>query len=264
MTHIPNEYGDKELVWIYDFEYTETRDLPLYVECARRFGSPVLELGSGTGRVSIPLAEAGFEVWGVEAAPLMIERCRAKMESNPNAPLDIKIVEGDMTNFDLGRTFPLIIIPVNTFLVLDREGQRSCLECCRRCIAPDGALVIDVFHPFGPSRAYHHSGEIDGVEKPVCTRPHPQTGNPVRRFVSQKMDFFNQIAHITNTYIEDAPEGTKKWNFTENISFVYRFEMELMLEAAGMETYNIFGWYDGMPFEPDSELMIFIARPIGA
>jgi len=166
-----------------------------------------------------------------------------------------------MTSFDLGRKFPLIIIPINAFLLLDRDEKRSCLECCRRHLEPKGALAIDVFHPFGPSRAYHHSGEIDGVEKLVNTRPHPETSNPVKRRILQIRDFFNQIAYITSTYIEDAPEGEKRWRFTEKIHFIYRHEMELMLEAAGMESYKIFGWYDGRPFEADSELMIFVARP---
>ena len=264
MRQIPDEYSKEDLVWIYDFEYTEAHDLQLYVECARRFGAPILELGCGTGRLSIPLAAEGFEVWGIEASTLMIEECRKKMKSHPGATLQIKIIEGDMADFDLGRAFPLIIVPINSFLILDQAGQQSCLECCYKHLAPDGALVIDVFNPFGPGRAFQYSGQVEGLRILVSTRPHPKTGRPVRRFVSQRRDFFNQMAHIKSEYEEETPDGPRMWTFTENLRFVYKSEMELMIEAAGMELYRIFGFYDGHEFSPSSEQMIFISRRKGA
>ena len=258
MTSNKKEYSDPDIVWIYDFEYTETDDLLFYAECARRFGAPILELGSGTGRVSIPLAEEGFEVFGIEASDRMIEICEKKIAAADNPDLRIDITKGDMSSFDLGRTFPLIIIPVNSFLILDREGQRSCLECCRRHLDDGGALAIEVFNPFGPSRAFERSNEVEGIEKLVSTRPHPVSGKTVRRFVSQKRDFFNQLLYIENTYEVESENGVDSYSFTEKLRFVYESEMELMIEAAGMEIYRIFGWYDGRDFSPLSEIMLFV------
>jgi len=262
MPNIPDEYSNEDLVWLYDFEYIETYDIPLYIECARRFGTPVLELGSGTGRVSIPLAEAGFEVVGLEASPLLIDLCRKKMAFSLEAQLPISIVKADMAEFDLGKTYPLIIIPINTFLILDHKGQQSCLECCRKHLADGGSLVIDVFNPFGPSRNLVEANKTGGAEKLFSTRPHPQTGLPVNRYVSQKADIPNQQVYIDNVYEEQGEKSKRRWSFTEKLRFVYSSELEVMLNEAGLEIFRILGWYDGRPFDQSSEQMIFIARAV--
>ena len=61
---------------MYDLESCHTTDNPFYLELARQCGGPVLELACGTGRVSIPLAEAGFAVTGLDASPPMVEAAR--------------------------------------------------------------------------------------------------------------------------------------------------------------------------------------------
>ncbi len=260
MTKIPEEYTNPELVWIYDFEYDYTYDIPFYKECANLFGSPVLELASGTGRVTIPLAEAGSEVWALEASKLMIKRFRDKLRSkNPSLSENIRLICGDMAGFELKKRFPIIIISANSFLLLDRKGQKQCLEACNRHLSDEGAVVIDIFHPFGPSRAFHRIDQTEGIPKLTRTRPQPDSGKPVSRYVIQFRDFFEQHLFIDNIYEEEGDEG-RKWSFREKLRFIYPSEMELMLELAGLEIHKVFGWYDGRSFAPDSEQMIFVAR----
>ena len=71
------------------------------------------------------------------------------------------------------------------------------------------------------------------------------------------------MVYIVNTYEEERPDKKIRWGFTEKLRFVHPIEMGLMVAAAGMEVSRIFGWYDGRPFEPSSEQMIFVARPAG-
>ena len=65
-------YASKLSVATYDLFHSGSGDVPFYLDCARRFGGPILELGSGTGRVMIPLAEAGYEVVGLDLSPAML------------------------------------------------------------------------------------------------------------------------------------------------------------------------------------------------
>lgn len=262
------EYLDKSLVWIYDFEYVETYDVIFYIACANKFGGPALELGSGTGRVTIPLANSGVQVFGIEISSSMIDLCSEKIKNSPAAKDSIYILAGDMSDFDLGRTFNLIIIPNNALLLLDREKQKSCIECCHRHLNKNGALVIDVFNPLGPSRSFDKSYAaredkliLSKEEKLVNIRPHPVTSEPVRRYLSQRCDYSNRILYMNNRYEVETDEGIVQYNFTEKLAFASTLEMEYMLDAAGFEIFNLFGWYDGREFSKSSEVTLFVACP---
>ena len=124
-------------------------DAAFYVEQARRWGGPVLDLGCGTGRIGIALAEQGVDVVGLDlSAPMLriAERKRAALPAEVGRRLTF--VEGDLTDFDLDRNFPLIVTPARSFqFMLTPTAQRSALAAMRRHLRPDGALVLDLFDP---------------------------------------------------------------------------------------------------------------------
>ena len=79
---------------------------PFFKEMAKRYGSPILELGSGTGRVSLMLAEAGHEIVGVELSPEMLEIAREKLQKLPETvQLRVTLHHSDITDFSLGKKF---------------------------------------------------------------------------------------------------------------------------------------------------------------
>lgn len=91
-------------------------DLDFYEGCAHRWGSPVLELGVGTGRVAWKLAEAGHRVVGVDLSTSMFARAHQRGATLPSFTRErVKVLHGDMTNFSLDQRFPLAIIPFSTF-----------------------------------------------------------------------------------------------------------------------------------------------------
>ncbi|UXN58757.1 class I SAM-dependent methyltransferase [Phyllobacterium zundukense] len=115
----------------------------------RRFGDPVLEIGTGTGRISVPLAIAGNEVVGLDISPAMLERAAAKLADGPEVGARLQLVEGDMTNFDLNRQFPLIVNTARSFQhLLTPSQQREALQCAHRHLKPGGHLVLDLFDPY--------------------------------------------------------------------------------------------------------------------
>src|SRR2546430_35650 len=89
-----------------------------YVRLARAADLPVLELGCGTGRVTLAIAAAGVEVVGLDLSPAMLRLARAKAASAANPTW----IEGDMRRFTLPRRFGLVIAPYR-LLQLARTDQ---------------------------------------------------------------------------------------------------------------------------------------------
>jgi ubiquinone/menaquinone biosynthesis C-methylase UbiE len=148
-------------------------DVPFYLELAREaaaLGQPVLELGCGTGRVTIPIAQAGVEVVGLDNAPAMLNVARRKAAA---AALDVRWVQGDMRSFALDQRFGLVIIPFRSFLhLLTEADQLNCLACIRKHLLPGGRLALNFFAPKLPA----------GPEAPAISRIYKKM---LLRYVSQ-------------------------------------------------------------------------------
>ena len=127
----------------------DSGDAAFYVEQARRWGGPVLDLGCGTGRIAIALAEEGVDVLGLDLSAPMLRVAAGKRASLPaDVARRITLVEGNLTAFDLEQTFALILTPSRSFqFMLTSTAQRSALAAMRRHLRPDGALILDLFDP---------------------------------------------------------------------------------------------------------------------
>ena len=95
---------------------------------AREAGGEVLELGCGTGRVLIPTARSGVEITGLDLSPDMLKVCRKKLEAEPEeVRARVRLVEADMRQFELSRTFRLVTLPFRPFQHLTTvEAQLAC------------------------------------------------------------------------------------------------------------------------------------------
>ena len=135
---------------IYDSVYSHVRDdIPFYVEEARRAGGPVLELGCGTGRVTLPVAEAGIDIVGVDSSARMLDVARGKASTLSESSGTVTLVEADMRDVDLPPGgFNLVTIPFRSFLsLLSVPDQMQTLDNIRRLLAPGGRLVFNIFVP---------------------------------------------------------------------------------------------------------------------
>ena len=134
----------------YDFDMGRSadamRDVPFYVELARQAaeqGHAVLELGCGTGRVTIPIAQAGVEVVGIDNARAMLDVARRKAAA---AGLDIRWLTADMAAFRLDQRFGLVIVPFRSFLhLLTEADQLACLSCVHEHLLPGGRFALNFF-----------------------------------------------------------------------------------------------------------------------
>lgn len=106
-------------------------------------GGAVLELGIGTGRLALPLAEAGLEVHGIEGSPEMVGQLRRKPGGE-----GIPVVVGDFTTARMERTFDLVVLAYNTIFALpSQEAQVACFGNAARHLRPGGAFVVEAWVP---------------------------------------------------------------------------------------------------------------------
>jgi len=220
-------------------------DVAFYLDCARRFGGPVLELATGTGRVLIPLAKAGYEVVGLDAAPAMLGVARAKLGGEPHLAAHVALVEGDMRDFSLGRRFPLALIPARAFQhVVEPEDQRRALQCVRRHLELGGLLVVDLFDPNFELLA------LPAERMPVQERRHPVSGNLIRRTVVKRHnDPCRQV--VRETLRLEEIDGDGRMVATEDASWALRWslrqEMAYLFELCGFDVVAQFSDFIGSP-----------------
>ena len=135
------------VIW-HDVECASyVEDLPLWRSLAAEYGDPVLDVGAGTGRVTLDLARAGYMVTALDRDPELLAALDERLGDNSRKARVIpQTVVADARDFDLGETrFPLVIVPMQTIQLLGGpDGRASFLRCARRHMAPGGALAVAI------------------------------------------------------------------------------------------------------------------------
>src|SRR5688500_593043 len=115
---------------IYEFSYNDfLDDVDFYDNLERAVDGPILELGVSSGRVAIPLAQAGYDVVGIDNPPAMLEQARLRLESEGAGEGSLELVRGEMTEFGFERQFGMVFCAANTFQhMLTTQDQAACLR----------------------------------------------------------------------------------------------------------------------------------------
>lgn len=208
-------------------------DIDFYLECAREFGDPVLEIATGNGRVLTPLAEAGHEVVGLDLSAAMLRVAEARLKARKLGPPRVMLSQGDMTDFDLGRQFALILIPFRSFQhVTEPEAQRAALRCMHRHLRPGGHLVVNVFDPRFDLLANPQA--FVGLKRQVRD---PRGWLLRRTIVARDVDFLRQTWRETLLLeLFDADGALRKSDESVwTLRWMLRQEMRYLLELSGFE-----------------------------
>ncbi len=113
-------------------------DLPFWRALARRYRGPILDIGAGTGRVTLELARAGHAVTALDSDPVLLEELRRRTQD-----LDVTTVVADARGFELGAHFGLCVVPMQTVQLLGGpEGRQAFLERARAHLVPGGRLAV--------------------------------------------------------------------------------------------------------------------------
>lgn len=242
----------------YDIEHEGFRsDIPFYLEEAKKAGGPVLELASGTGRITIELAKEGIETVGLEISKGMLDVARKKTSAlDPKVQKRLTWIQGDMRAFELGRKFPLIFIPFNSFQMLEeRADQEACLACVSRHLEKGGLFILAVFAP-SYDRLVKRS-----MFTYLGTHELPD-GSKLSRTESAKYDYVNQMISVEWIYdVVDTKGNLKRtlWKFP--VRYLWRFEAELLLEKAGLEIQALYGDYNRREFDHNGSMLFVTRKP---
>lgn len=240
---------------LYDAHYIGYRDdLPFYTRLAADTGSPVLELGAGTGRVTEALALAGHEVLAVDLSPAMLATAEARL-GRAGVMDRVRLLEADMRSLRLKERFPLVIAPFNALMhAYTLDDQDRTLDVVRQHLEDGGVFAFDLYVPnFGPEGVLRREPDFRGR----------QPGEGVLRedvlFV-QEMDRTAQL--VTTTYFHDAVtrDGSLRRRVTELRQRYYtRFEVERLCRAGGFRL-RVYGDFDRSRYGEGSPLMVCLAR----
>ena len=243
----------------YDSIYSYVRDdIPFYVREGEQSGGPVLELGCGTGRVTIPIARAGVDVVGLDNSNAMLDAAKRKISQIEGGHGKIVLRLGDMRNFDLGRAFPLVVIPFRGFLeLLTVEDQIECLASVKRHLTPGGRLIFNIFAPDpqmlveDEDAAFHLRDVTD-----------PETGHTFAIWQQTKIDDLHQILSVRLMVDDLDRTGAVERRFycDYQIRYAHRIEILHLLARCGYEVEELYGGFDYSPFDEESGEMVWVAR----
>ena len=250
------------LAELYDLVpgYTKRADRDFYLHCCKATNGSVLELGCGSGRILLPIAEAGCHITGIDISEHMLAQCRRKLQRLPAPVQDrVQLVQSSIASFDVAGSFAMAIIPFRVFQhLIDVEDQLSCLRAIDQHLGSSGRLVLDVFQVNlkfinNPSRLEERE-DFPEFELP--------DGRHLRR--TSRLAAFHpaeQYNDVEMTYHLTGIDGT-----TEKIvqafpfRYFFRYEMEHLLERCGFRVVDRFGDFDKSPLADDSPEMIFVTE----
>ena len=257
----------KAIAAYYDYEFCVARsagilrhDVPFFLEHLPRRSQRVLELGAGTGRAAVPIAEAGHRVVAIDYDQDLLDIAARKRDTAGLSGRQLTLAHGDIRELSrakLGGTFDWICIFFNTFLAFPTlEEQDQLLQGVRRLLRPRGRFWLDIFQP---DLAQLPRGRETGLD-PVAFYV-PELERTVFRTTELQRDPLQQAQQVTFHYLWYRPDGqARRQRTTFEMTYLFPRELRLLLERNGLRIEQMYGNYDGSPLTADSPRIIAVVR----
>jgi SAM-dependent methyltransferase len=225
-------------------------DVALYERLADAGWRTVLELGCGTGRVTVALARQGCTVTGIDVSSAMLALARERVAGVAN----VTLIEADMRMLDLGERFDSVIVPLGGLQHLeDVDDLVEAMRAIAHHLAPEGLAVIDVEAP--------HADDFTPGPQPLVehwTRPWAAGGNVlVTKLVAVDAHPADGVRDVTWHFDVQSPEGALR-RVTQQFTLrtLTPAELELSARVAGLAVTGMFGTYQLDPFGDGDERLI--------
>jgi SAM-dependent methyltransferase len=229
-------------------------DVDFYRGLAHETGGPVLELGCGTGRVLLEIAQGGQACTGVDVSNEMLATLRSRARAQGVAAP--RLVCTPMQAFDLApERFGLVFSAFRAFQHLYTvQDQLDCLARVRRHLAPGGVFAFDVFSPRLELMAQDEEPEAEDLR-------FFQDGEEVVRHTRVWRDRPQQLLRLAMRY-ERWRDGRVVGN--EHVRFrmrwFHRYELEHLLFRAGFDDVVLYGDFDRAPIGAGTPAYVVVAR----
>jgi ubiquinone/menaquinone biosynthesis C-methylase UbiE len=221
-----------------------------WLDMAKRHGEPILELCCGTGRIGIPLAEAGFQVTGIDISASMLEEGRKRSNQ-------VEWIQADVQSFKIHQQFSLIIFPLNSLgHLLNLDAVENCLSCVRKHLKPEGRFVIDLEN-------YCNQDNLSYFLQPKTRNlfsiyPDPDGNGTIVVTEEGEFNWAEQVLKINFFFRVAGQEEETLEKMTLRSYFPQ--ELKALLKLNGFEVEDHFGDYDRTPFTSQSPLNLLVCR----
>ena len=236
---------------LYDEVYSFVDyDIAFYVQKHKELGGKVLEIGCGTGRVTIPMLAAGADITAIDYSQKMLERLESKV-GNIDTPMEI--ILQDVRSLSLKKKYNLIIFPYRGFQsLLSIEDQINALTSIRKHLEVNGSLIIDLFVPTRDlfdqnSDIFYHLRDFENDSGRIKSLHH-----------RSRFDHHNQLIHTQLSISESKDEQITSKRYADfTLRYLYPDEARYLFEFCGFKIQEISGDYDGAPYDRDSDETIW-------
>jgi len=247
---------------LYELEHGSYRgDFAFYLAVAARAQpQTVLELGCGTGRITLELARAGYLVTGVDAVPAMLERLRHNMfELSRDIVARIRIRPGDACNYrEQGKRFGLVIAPFNLLQHLDEAGLTDLLRNARAQLADTGRFACDLFAPM-PTSTTLDEPDFSGLERRALPRSAGTLLVDRRERYDRSQRVLTTTVRCRRLGADDSLVGSEQRTLCRRQWT--RDQLLQVFATAGLVVEACYGNVDLSPWQVDSPRIMIIARP---
>ncbi|HEY9736539.1 MAG TPA: class I SAM-dependent methyltransferase [Trichocoleus sp.] len=241
----------EKIATLYDSYCRFTDDIPFFLQICQG-SSAVLELTCGTGRLSVPLLQAGVPLTCVDISPAMLAVLRQKLTA---ARLSAPVVQADITCLPLVPGQSWVLLPFHSFHELPSAAARQqALREAARVLQPDGRLVVTLHNP---------------AVRPRSLQQGPMTYGPFSRLdgegaVSVTSDLTCVGAGRTVSgwqtvrELDAAGQTIAEHRLAVRFSLIELDPLQALLKSAGFKPEAIFGDYSGSSFEPETSPYIIV------
>lgn len=234
-----------EVADFYDAYVQADFDIPFWLSETKTIKGNILELACGTGRVSIPLLNAGIELTCVDYAPGMLDVFRRKLKE---CNLACRLVCQDIAELSIPQRFDLIFLPFHSFSeIISESKQRAGLQAIRAHLTSDGRFICTLQNPT------IRAASMDGSVRLVGEFPMRDGENLI---VKSKLTFDSSTGLASGEQLYDrlGADGRliEHRSLEMNFHLFTRLQFEALALEAGFEIINLFGDYSSAEFEEES------------
>ncbi len=248
-------HGWDEYAAFYDWENARTlgrRDVPFWRALVRREAAPTLELGCGTGRLTMPVARTGVPITGIDRSVPMLERAAARLRRLPRA-VRPRILRGDIRALPFrSRAFGVVMAPYGLLqsLVRPRDLTATLAEVAR-VLRRGGLLGVDLVPDLPKWSEYRGH---------VSLRGRSARGGQITLVESVRQDRRRGVTIFDEQFTERRGRRVERRSFSLTFRTISLPSVVAKLEAAGFRIDAVLGDYRGAPWHDQADVWIILAR----
>ena len=257
---LPKEgwHGWDDYAPFYDWENAQTlgrRDLSFWLRMTGAVEGQVLELGCGTGRVTMPLAHEGVHVVGVDRSGDMLARARRRV-GRQRRGVRPGLVRADVRALPFpDGTFPMVMAPYGILQsLLSERDLKATLKDVARVVEHDGIFALELVADLPAWGEYSRRVSLKGQRTPG--------GSQITLIESVRQDAPKGLTIFDQEFVERRGRAVRRRAFALTFRTLSVPQMSRRLAAAGFAVEALLGDYDGGPWHRDADAWIIIARKV--